>query len=154
MDANSGVRLLTTMSSFSPRHAISRAEFFLRLASSCPVSQRDDFEAYLEAAIIFGRTAIHRLKHEFEHHPAWKPWFENLKGNPAIEFFREHRNFTLKEASPKVGQRIGFQQVSNASDLYFFQPYESSITTVSKHLNAITDLIRDASTRFSQPSAT
>lgn len=141
------------MPSFPPRHAISRAEFFLRLASDCPASKRDEFEAFLEAAIIFGRTAIHRLKHEFEHHSAWTPWFAALKGNPAIEFFKEHRDFTLKEASPKVGQRIGFQPVSTATELYFFQPNETAITTVRNHLNTIANLIHDASTRFSKPSA-
>lgn len=142
------------ISSFSARHAISRAEFFLRLASECPISQRGDFEAFLEAALIFGRTAIHRLKHEFENHPEWKHWFEKLKGNSAIEFFKEHRDFTLKEASPKVGQRIGFEPVLSASELYYFQPTVSVITTVSNHLNFITALVLDASSRFSQSSAT
>ena len=109
---------------FPPRHAISRADFFLTLASSCTASQRDDFEAFLEAAIIFGRTAIHRLQHEFKQHPDWPNWFHSLKGNPAIDFFKEHRDFTLKESSPKVGQRIGFQSVSTAQELYFFHPDE------------------------------
>ena len=142
------------MSSFSPRHAISRADFFLRLASECNASQRDEFEAYLEAAVVFGRTAIHRLKHEYEQHSAWAPWFTALKGNPSIEFFREHRDFTLKEASPKVGQRIEFHPVPNAADLYFFEPNESPITTVRGHLNATAKLIKKASLLFSPVSTT
>lgn len=141
------------MSTFSPRHAISRAQFFLGLANDCSASRREDFEAYLEAAIIFGRTALHRLKHEFESHTDWKPWFDSLRGNPSVEFFREHRDFILKEGPPKVGQIIGFQEITKASALYFFQPGESANTTVKKHLNEIAALISDASTRFSQPSA-
>ena len=139
---------------FPPRHAISRADFFLTLASSCTASQRDDFEAFLEAAIIFGRTAIHRLQHEFKQHPDWPNWFHSLKGNPAIDFFKEHRDFTLKESSPKVGQRIGFQSVSTAQELYFFHPDEPLIKTVRNHLNAIAKIVDEASSRFSKAQPT
>jgi len=50
------------MSQFLARHAVSRARFFLKQANRCSVEQRKEFEAYLEAAIIFARAALRRLK--------------------------------------------------------------------------------------------
>jgi len=142
------------MTSFPPRHAISRAEFFLLLASECSATQRKEFEAFLEAAIIFGRTAIHRIKSEFERNPGWSCWFAGLRSNPSIEFFREHRDVTLKEAPPKVGQRIGFQPALSAAELYFFEPNEFATATVRNHLSVIANLVQEASNRFGQlPSA-
>ncbi len=45
-----------------PRHAISRARLFLDLADECSMEQRDRCEAFMEAAIIFCRAALHRVK--------------------------------------------------------------------------------------------
>lgn len=123
------------------------------MASNCSPSQRDEFEAFLEAAIIFGRSSLDRLKKEFKSHSGWSSWFAALKGNPSVEFFREHRNFILKEASPKVGQRIGFQPVDIAADLYFFEPNEPATATVRNHLSVIAKLVQEASNRFGTPTA-
>ena len=38
------------------RHPISRAKFFVNLADQCPVAERDDHEAFMEAAIVFCRA--------------------------------------------------------------------------------------------------
>ena len=72
--------------------------------------QRDVFAAFLEASIIFARIAIHRLHSQFEHHPDWRAWFASLKDDPAVSFFREHRDLILKEGPPKVSQTINFIQ--------------------------------------------
>jgi hypothetical protein len=46
--------------------AITRARFFLEQARRCrysvDVAELESFEAYMEAAIIFGRIALQRLK--------------------------------------------------------------------------------------------
>ena len=44
------------------REALSRARFFLEKAKGCASDDRGDFEAYLEAAIVFARAAVHRLQ--------------------------------------------------------------------------------------------
>jgi len=58
------------MTTAHERTAIARAEFFLALAEQCRPEERTEFEAFLEAAIVFARAALHRLKNEFETHPS------------------------------------------------------------------------------------
>ena len=138
------------MSYFPQRHAIARAEFFLALAENCDVQNRQDFEAFIEAAIIFARTAIHRLKTQFEHHPDWSLWFASIKEDPAVCFFRHQRDFILKEASPKMGQVISFNPVSLATNLYYFEtPSIDAATTVRKYIQSLATTIIEAENRFS-----
>ncbi len=91
------------MKQFPDRHAVSRAWFFLGKARECSGGQRRDFEAYLEAAIIFARAAIHRAKAQFEGQPNWKAWWNSLLENDSVEFFRNERDWILKEAPLKIG---------------------------------------------------
>ena len=94
------------MDQFSDRHAVARARLFLDKAKNCQGDHRKDFEAYIEASIVFARAAIHRAQSQFKHHPDWKPWWEALATNPSVEFFRNERNWILKVASPKIGQIV------------------------------------------------
>lgn len=138
------------MAQFPPRHAISRARFFLKQADGCGVDQRDGFEAYLEAAIIFGRTALHRVQSEHDKHPKWKAWWNRLLTNDAVSFFRQERDWILKEGPPKVGQviRIG-QPMEAVADLYYYEdPNIRAATTVAQHLNAVEHLIVEAQSLF------
>jgi len=145
---------VSPMSAFANRHAISRAVFFLALADRCTAPDRDAFEAFLEAAIVFGRTAIHRLLSQFEAHPEWKGWFASLRGNPSVEFFRQHRDFILKEGPPKVGQIIGFNPDITAAQMYYFDTPDIPATeTVRRHLAALAELVRDAEIRFSNAAS-
>jgi len=137
-----------SMSNFPPRHPISRVRLFLKEASKCTVTQKDEFEAKLEAAIIFGRNVIHHLQTKYSKHPDWVEWFAALRGNEAVEFFKEHRDVTLKEASPKIGQIIGFVPAQSASELYFFEPNVQAIDTVQKHLDEMIRLTNEASKLF------
>lgn len=137
------------MAVFVKRHAISRAEFFLECAERCSVDSRENFEAFLEASIVFGRTAIHRLKSQFKDHREWKAWFASLRGNPSVEFFREQRDFILKEAPPKVGQIIGGQPQRAAQMYYFDSPEVPATDTVRRHLEVMATLVQDAEARFS-----
>src|SRR5215213_7977017 len=92
--------------SFEPpkRHPIWRARFFLQRAEECGVDERDVFEAYLEAAIVFGRSAILWLIPKYKSHPDWRAWFDSLKDNPSITFFKNYRDDILHERPPVVHQ--------------------------------------------------
>ena len=137
------------MTTAHERTAIARAEFFLALAEQCSPEQRTEFEAFLEATIVFACAALHRLKSEFETHPSWKAWFAQLKGNSSIEFFREHRNFLLKEASPKIGQIISFNPVATAAQLYYIEdPSVTATATIRKHLQSYAKILLDGEACF------
>ncbi len=92
---------------FPDRHAISRARFFLESAEECGVDEREAFEAHLEAAIVFGRSALHRLKHQYSKHSDWdEEWWNSLLTDPSVDFFIKERNVILKEGPPKRNQKI------------------------------------------------
>lgn len=140
------------MSDFPRRHAISRARFFLYLAKRCSVDERDEFEAYLEASIIFGRAALHRLQSQYKHRSNWKPWWDGLLSNPAVGFFRDERNWILKKGPPKVGQiiRAGRPPAPMAAELHYYENSQTPATdTVEKHLNAVEALFMEAQSHFS-----
>ncbi|MBK8674829.1 MAG: hypothetical protein IPN27_00125 [Cellvibrionales bacterium] len=134
--------------SLPARHAISRAEFFCNLANKCSSDERDNFEAFLEASIIFGRSVMYHLqfRHGKSHH--WGNWWNSMAGNPAVEFFRQYRDVVVKEGSPKVGQRIGFSPVSSAAELYYFEPAEAATRTVEKHLATMKEIVKNAENYF------
>ena len=139
------------MSELPKRHALSRAEFFLTLAEQCTPEQSEDFEAYLEASIVFARTAIHRLQAKYHRHPAWKKWFKSLQKNPAVEFFRGERNFIVKKGPPKMGQISTLNPIKRAAQLYYYeQPSFDATKTVRVHLNALIETVMEAETLFSK----
>ena len=143
------------MAEFPLRHGISRARFFLQKAVACKVDQRDKFEAYLDAAIIFARTALLRLEPAYKHHPAWKKWWADLLTDPitspAVQFFREERNWIIHKAPAQINQviRVGASPVS-AAELYYYETPEIPATkTVERHLNSMESIALDAERRFS-----
>ena len=126
-------------SQFPKRHAISRAELFLDLVRTCPLSNRDLHEACLEAAIVFCRTAIHRLETRYEKRPGWKTWFNSLRRDSSVEFIQNERNVIVHEAPPKVGQvlHVG-QQVDLAKWCYYYDsPVIPAIDTVRGHVREL-----------------
>lgn len=148
---------------FESRGAIPRAKFFLARAEECPGSDRVEFESNLEAAIVFARTAIHRFKTKHDRHPAWKIWWNALASDPAVEFFREQRDWILKVASTKVGQRVWISGVVGrtpgsedepegkayepgfAREFYYYEdPTIPATATVERHLSALEILLENA----------
>lgn len=140
------------------RSAISRARLFLQLAEKCTIHERGHFEAFVEAAIVFSRAAVHRFKNENEAHPKWDIWWDCIAGNAAIKFFRAERNWILKEASSRIGQR-GFaasvsssgptQSPTKATEMYFYEtPSVSATATVERHLAALEQLLGNAQDLF------
>ncbi len=133
------------------RHGISRAKLFLDLADDCRASERDHHEAYLEAAIVFCRTAILRLIPRYKKSARWKAWFDLLLMNASIEFIRSERNFILKEAPPKVGQITygGGLEVDRAKYLYYYEnPNVPAVDTVRRHVAEVERVILEGEKLF------
>jgi hypothetical protein len=135
------------------REALSRARFFLAKSERCSADDRLEFEAFLEAAILFARAALHRLQAKYRKHPKWKAWWDSLRGNAAIEFFRTERDWILKEASPRIGQRVfagGSEAVLLAGHFYYFtDPSIPATTSIETHLASLEKLVKDAENSFS-----
>lgn len=147
---------MVASSEFPTRHAISRSRFFFGLARDCSGEKRDEFEAFLEAAIVFARTAILRVERQYKKHPDWKPWWDRLLSNTSLEFIREERNWILHEAPPKIGQiiRLGAAgggappAAERASELYFYETGIPATDTVGRHIDAVERAVNEADSRF------
>jgi hypothetical protein len=88
------------------REALSRAKFFLGKAKACPASARVDFEAYLEAALMFAQSDLFRVEKKIRKTPQGENWWKDLLKNPLAEFIRNERNWIIHHAPSKIGQRI------------------------------------------------
>src|SRR6266498_5452139 len=88
------------------RQSLSRARHFLERAAKYPASERVDFEADVEAAIVFSRAAIHRFQRKHKGHPGFKAWWASIESDPAVQFLRDERNQILKEGPTRIGQQV------------------------------------------------
>lgn len=142
------------------RTALFRSRLFLKLAQECDPHHRIEYEAFVEAAIVFARAALHRLQAKHRLHPSWRIWWSSLLQNASVAFFREQRDWLLKEAPPKIGQKamVGVSggtrngiTVSRADEFYFFEsPAISATSTLARHLNEVERLLREADAVFSE----
>lgn len=142
------------------RTAIGRSKLFLSKARLCDPGARIDFEAYIEASIVFARAALHRLQTKYQKRPGWKPWWASLEHDAAIQFFRDHRNWVLKEASLKINQIIymgsippskeseGEKESLTAERYYCFERDEAPTKTIEKHLRRLEAIDREAHRLF------
>lgn len=133
------------------RHAISRAWFFLEKACACSVEERNACEAFMEAAIVFARAALHRAQALHGNHPAWPAWWRSLEKDPAVQFFRVERDWLLKEAPPRVGQiiRFGGSEAARAVDFYYFEnPQTPATETIWRHLESFETALINAEQSF------
>jgi len=150
---------------FPNRHPISRARFFLQRAEECAVDERDAFEAYLDAAIVFGGSAIQwtQRKHEDKSNPEWKKWWGSLLKDQSIKFFKDYRDDVVHERPLRVHQIIkaGFipapgdpdpvnsDPVRQATELYYFEsPGIPATETVRRHLEKTTEHVVYAEKHF------
>ncbi len=102
------------------RSALGRARFFMVKAQTAPAAEREAYEAYLDAAIVFARAALNRTHKQFHNRPWFKAVWDSLLNDDAVNFFRLHRNGRLREAPTRVGQKIVLGAgVSMADELYF-----------------------------------
>ena len=145
------------------RDAITRAWFFLEQARGLPyranIGEHEPFEAYLEAAIIYSRVAIHRLRREALQRAKGDPrlkaevdaWWDSLREDPAIRFFRIERDFIAKVGPPKVGQiiRLGGPAPEKMEELYYYETPDIPATeTIECHLRSVERIVTDAEERF------
>lgn len=138
------------MTTLFQRDAISRAKQFIGMARQCRIDERDEYEAFLEAAVVFGRTALHRLQPLYKKHSCWKQWCDGLLGDESVEFFRAKRNFLLKEGPTRVGQviRVGTPTTKADEHYYFEDPDVPATETITRHLGRIGEVVQSAHDRF------
>lgn len=143
------------------RSALYRATFFLDKAEACSGDERVEFEAFLEAAIVFARAALHRFQAKHKSHAKFKDWWDSLLVNPSIDFIRTERDWLLKEASPKINQIVFGATISvagnhapayipsRAGEFYYFDaPGVSATSTVAKHLAVVSGLLSEGERLF------
>ena len=92
------------------RRTLERAQFFLERAELSGSGDRKAFEHSLEAAIVFGRSVTFHLQKEFNARTGFKEWYaqkqEQMTSDPLFEFFKERRNYILKEGPVPVQKTI------------------------------------------------
>jgi len=139
------------MAHFTPRRAMARAQFFVQKAVDCPAHQRDDFEAYLDAAILFARMALLRLHTRYKKRSTWdQKWWEGVLSEKAVKFFTDKHHGILHVAPPMMpqGTCLGRSPIS-AADLYYYEtPDIAATSTVARHLQAMETIVLEAHQRF------
>ncbi len=131
------------------RSAIGRAKFFMELARECKVHEMNEFEAYLEASIIFTRAAILRVQAANKKHLNYESWWEGLLDNPSVMFIGKQRNLIAHEAPPNLGQIASLDSTdpaTHASQLRFYERSEdgkpiNAITTLSRHISEAENVV-------------
>ena len=59
------------------RRTLRKARFFAGQAEQSKTGQREAFETYLEAAIVFGRSVTYHIQKEFKHENGFDDWYAN-----------------------------------------------------------------------------
>ena len=138
------------------RSAIGRAKLFLNKAAECTASQRNEFEAFTEAAIVFARSAIQHIHTKYgkkNKHPKFQAWWDGLLKIPSLEFIRSERDFILKEAPQKTGQYIGAPTPKHAREFYFYRDAYGNpvdpINELSNHISEAEKAVAFATEMFS-----
>lgn len=88
------------------RNTLGKARFFLNQAELCETSDREAFEAYLAAAIVFARSITFHIQKEYRHQPNFENWYSHheakMRDDPICKFFIEKRNLIVKEGIPSL----------------------------------------------------
>lgn len=92
------------------RLKLEQARFFTVRASEVIPAQREAFVNFIEAAIVFARSVTFCLQSEYRHKPDFDRWYlgkqEAMKKDPIFAFFRDKRNYILKEGSASVHKAV------------------------------------------------
>ena len=139
------------------RNPISRAWFFMNKANECTVEQNFEFESYIEASIVFARSAILRMmrQHGYKKNKLFTEWLNSIIENPSIKFTKKNRDDILKEKPLIIGQIISFSQPTHARSLYYFNIDDQEnplnpILTLIEHLAEIKRILKYADDNFIQ----
>jgi len=83
------------------RTTFEKARFFLGQGERIGTSDRWALESYIEATIIFARSVTFHLQKEYSKQEGFGSWYaeqrESMATNPLFVYFRDQRNFILKE---------------------------------------------------------
>jgi len=122
------------------RTAIARANIMLSLAEECSIKEREQYEALVEAAIIFARAGLHRWKKDASY--SCEKW-RNIENNNSVKFLKNYRDMVLKESEVPFTQIIDFSQNNaprKSDSLYCFEVGISACQTVREHLKFVESL--------------
>ena len=117
------------------------------------MEHRDRCEAFMEAAIIFCRAALHRVRTQYKRRPGWDEWWNGLLNDPDLAFIRRRRDWIVKEAPETFSQVVQpGQPFSFAADCYYYERYDiRATTTLRRCVDATEGHTTDADTKFGQP---
>lgn len=108
-----GVRQLQEVTTIRPnvaRGTLDRARWFLNRARETGVADREEFQHLFEAAIVFARSVTLHLQKQYAHTPKFDTWYsecqQRLERDPLACFFRDQRNFVLKEGPAQIAKHV------------------------------------------------
>jgi len=133
------------------RHGISRARLFIQLADECVVADNDMHKAFIDAVIVFRRTAMNRLQIRCKGCDIWNDWYDPLLENPSVLFIKSERDFVIHEVPSKVNQVIhaGLTRPEKTKHSYYYENSKKpAIDTVLAHTEEIKNLIRECEMKF------
>lgn len=109
----------------STRTKLEQARFFIGKASETMTADRRAFVNLIEAAIVFARSVTFCLQSEYRDTTEFKDWYlekqEEMKKDPLFSFFRDRRNYILKEGSAGVHKGISLNITEHAGISEFFE---------------------------------
>src|SRR5687768_3349954 len=130
------------MSNKFNRDSVSRARLFIEMARQCSAEDRDQHEAFLDAAIVFARSSLQRLRSAYRKRSGWKPWWDALAADASVVFLKHQRNFMLHEGPAPVGQVVyagGGHPL--ALDHYYFEHHTvPAVDTLTRHMDRIEEI--------------
>lgn len=92
------------------RETLERSRFFVKAARAAEPAERESFEHYVYAAIVFGRAVTNHLQKEYKHCPGFDDWYEEQQSEmqkaPLLRFFYAERTFILKRRPTPIQKTI------------------------------------------------
>lgn len=103
---------------------LGRANFFIDYAEKYSFVDRQAFEHFLEATIVYGRSVTFHLQKEFSKHSGFNDWYdkkqEEMRKDPLFQFFLDKRNYILKEGPVSIRKTttVTFSETVMFSDFF------------------------------------
>ena len=92
------------------RETLERSRFFVKAARAAEPTDRESFEHYVYAAIVFGRAVTNHLQKEYKHCPGFDDWYEErqseMRKAPLLRYFYNERTFILKRRPTPIQKTI------------------------------------------------
>lgn len=99
------------MKELQSRKTLEKARFFAAQATSVGTDDREAYVAFLEAAIVFGRSVTFHLQKELSATAGFDGWYaieqQRLSADPVAKYLLDQRNYLLKEGSLEIRLDVG-----------------------------------------------